>query len=82
MTRIEIEATFDGSVFRPTGPVPTDLPPNARVRIIWDDLPPVPEDAVIGKPGSFLRVLSEARLEGPPDWASNPEKYLRGPHGD
>ena len=34
-----IEATFDGSVFRPTGPVPIE--PNTRVWLTVEPVPPV-----------------------------------------
>ncbi len=63
-----IEATFDGQVFRPTGPV--FLPPNTTVRITVEPLP--------GKPASFLRTARSLNLEGPPDWATNLDAYLHG----
>jgi hypothetical protein len=56
-----IEATFDGQVFRPVGPI--SLPPNTTVRLIIE---PAPE-----KPDSFLCTARSLDLEGPPDWASN-----------
>ena len=62
-----IEATFDGQVFRPTGPVA--LPPNTCVRLIIERL----TDA----PVSFLRTDQSLKLEGPPDWASNLDAYLQ-----
>lgn len=64
----EIEATFDGQVFRPTGPV--SLPPNTKVRITIEPLP--------DRPPSFLRMARSLNLEGPPDWATNLDSYLYG----
>jgi hypothetical protein len=64
----EIEATFDGHVFRPTGPV--SLPPNTTVRITIEPLP--------DRPTSFLRTARALNLEGPPDWATNLDTYLYG----
>jgi predicted DNA-binding antitoxin AbrB/MazE fold protein len=66
-----IEATFDGSVFRPVSPV--DLEPNTTVRLAIEPLP-----AKVGKPASFLQTARSLNLEGPPDWASNLDKYLYG----
>jgi hypothetical protein len=61
-----IEATFDGQVFRPEGPVP--LPPNTIVRITFE---PIPD-----KPTSFIQTARSLNLEGPSDWASNLDSYL------
>lgn len=67
-----IEATFDGQVFRPARPV--SLPPNTVVRLTVD---PVSEEPASGQPAtSFLRTALSFKLEGPPDWASNLDKYL------
>jgi predicted DNA-binding antitoxin AbrB/MazE fold protein len=64
-----IEATFDGSVFRPEQPV--KLKPNTRVRIIFEtELDP--DDGKI----SFLRTARELKLNGPPDWSENIDGYL------
>jgi hypothetical protein len=63
-----IEATYDGQVFRPAGPV--ELPPNTTVRITVEPIP--------GPPTSFLRTARSLNLEGPPDWASRLEDYLDG----
>jgi hypothetical protein len=63
-----IEATFDGKVFRPTGPIA--LPPNTTVRLTVEPLP--------DKPVSFLRTARMLNLEGPPDWASHLDEYLYG----
>jgi hypothetical protein len=63
-----IEATFDGQVFRPAGPI--SLPPNTTVRLTVEPLP--------DKPASFLRTAQSLNLEGPPDWARNLGAYLDG----
>jgi hypothetical protein len=69
-----IEATFDGDVFRPTGPVP--LSPNTPVRLTVEKLPAGP--VAPGSPTSFLQTARALRLQGPPDWASNLDEYLYG----
>jgi len=66
-----IEATFDGNVFRPTGPVP--LSPNTPVRLTVETLP-----AKVSSPTSFLQTARSLDLQGPPDWASNLDDYLYG----
>ena len=65
----KIEATFDGQVFRPSGPV--SLPPNTTVHLIIEP--------IIEKPATFLQTARSLNLEGPPDWASNLDA---DPHGD
>lgn len=66
-----LEATFDGSVFRPDGPI--ELEPNTRVRITI-------EPTSISESGSesFLRVAQSLNLEGPSDWSSRLDDYLYG----
>jgi len=66
-----LEATFDGSVFRPDGPI--ELEPNTRVRITI-------EPTSSSEPGSesFLRVAQSLNLEGPGDWSSRLDDYLYG----
>jgi len=66
-----IDATFDGNVFRPAEPV--SLAPNTPVRLTIQTLP-VKSD----KGASFLRTARSLNLEGPPDWASQLDKYLYG----
>ena len=66
-----IEATFDGSVFRPAEPV--RLEPNTRVRLTVE-----PVSSGSSESGSFLRTARSLNLEGPPDWATNLHKYLYG----
>jgi hypothetical protein len=63
-----IEATFDGQVFRPSGPI--SLPPNTVVRITIESLPDVPP--------SFLKTARSLSLEGPTDWARKLDSYLYG----
>jgi hypothetical protein len=65
-----IEATFDGTVFRPNGPVA--LKPNTAVRLTVETLPPPKEAA------SVLDVAESLNLEGPTDWSVNLDKYLYG----
>jgi hypothetical protein len=81
-----IEATFDGSVFRPDGPV--QLRPQTRVRLRVEAetngatgpllVPVVAPEKKLGAPGSALRAMREANLTGPPDWSENIDKYLYG----
>ncbi len=69
MTR-SIEAVFDGATLRPAEPL--ELPPNTRVRLTIESLPPSAPS------GSFLRTTRSLTLAGPPDWASNIDTYLYG----
>jgi hypothetical protein len=75
-----IEATFDGEVFRPTEPVA--LQPNTSVRLtVETTAPPASQEEPglkKGKPYSFLDTLKSIRIEGPPDWSANVDKYLYG----
>ncbi|MCM0594453.1 MAG: hypothetical protein HEQ35_06505 [Gloeotrichia echinulata IR180] len=64
-----ITAVFDGKVFYPTEPMA--LPANTRVRISIEVLPPEEQGTV-----SFLVTARSLKLEGPPDWSSNIDKYL------
>ncbi|HEY3393699.1 MAG TPA: antitoxin family protein [Lacipirellulaceae bacterium] len=66
-----IEATYDGSVFRPTQPV--FLTPNTTVRLTVETLA-----TTAGPPTSFLQTARALNLQGPPDWASNLDEYLYG----
>jgi len=66
-----IDATYDGKVFRPCKPV--SLEPNTVVRLTVETLPIKPKEMV-----SFFETARGLRLEGPPDWASNVDKYLYG----
>ena len=67
-----LDATFDGEVFRPDGPI--QLEPNTRVRLTIE---PVPTSAP-PESESFLRVARSLNLEGPPDWSSRLDEYLYG----
>lgn len=64
-----IEATYDGSVFRPLGPV--ELAPNTTVRLIVESLPTVRDQST-----SFLQTARSLNLQGPADWSANLDKYL------
>ena len=64
-----IEATFDGSVFRPSKPI--SLEPNTPVLLTVEAI-----SDKTSTPTSFLRITRELNLQGPPDWASNLDKYL------
>ena len=66
-----LDATFDGSVFRPDGPI--QLEPNTRVRLTIEPAP-----TSVQEPESFLRVARSLNLEGPPDWSSRLDEYLYG----
>ncbi len=75
-----IEATFDGEVFRPTQPVA--LEPNTPVKLTVETatatLPPEQGHATPGEPYSFFDTLKSMRIDGPPDWSANVDKYLYG----
>jgi len=66
-----LEATFDGSVFRPDQPI--ELEPNTRVRITIEACPNSGQNSE-----SFLRVARSLNLEGPPDWSSRLDDYIYG----
>lgn len=66
-----LEATFDGSVFRPDTPV--ELKPNTRVRITIEAA-----ETSAREPESFLQVARSLKLQGPPDWSSRLDEYLYG----
>jgi hypothetical protein len=65
----KIAAVFDGKVFYPTEPIA--LPALTRVRISVEILPPDEQEGV-----SFLMTARSLKLQGPPDWSSNIDKYL------
>ena len=66
-----LEATFDGAVFRPDGPV--ELQPDTRVEITVTVKSP-PEQ----KAKSFLQVARLLQLTGPADWSERVDEYLYG----
>jgi predicted DNA-binding antitoxin AbrB/MazE fold protein len=70
-----IDATYDGAVFRPLQPV--SLPPNTQVRLIVESLPVKKSPAT-----SFLKTAQSLKLEGPPDWSENLDRYLYGEDGN
>ncbi len=69
-----LDATFDGSVFRPDRPI--ELEPNTRVRITIEAASPSAQ-----KSESFLEVAQSLNLEGPHDWSSRLDEYLYGENG-
>lgn len=74
-----IEATFDGEVFRPSHPVV--LAPNTAVKLTVESVGPQPaaeSSPKTGEPYSFFDTLKSIRIEGPPDWSANVDKYLYG----
>jgi hypothetical protein len=64
-----IEATFDGTVFRPSKPFA--LKPNTAVLLTVEAIA-----SKTSAPTSFLNATRSLKLQGPPDWASNLDKYL------
>jgi predicted DNA-binding antitoxin AbrB/MazE fold protein len=70
-----IEATYDGTVFRPAEPI--EIEPNTRVRITVEA--PIPSTEEMA---SFLDTAASLNLEGPPDWSANLHKYLYGEGAD
>lgn len=75
-----IDATFDGEVFRPSQPVA--LEPNTPVRLTVESTTPAertePKEPIMGEPYSSLKAMLAMRLDGPPDWSANIDKYLYG----
>jgi len=66
-----LEAVYDGTVLRPDEPL--SLEANTRVRLTLEPIPPK-----TGEPHSFLRTAMSMKLEGPPDWSRNLDRYLYG----
>ena len=67
-----IDATFDGTVFRPT--LPVSLPPNTPVRLVVETI----QDTTEHGANSFLQTAQRLNLDGPPDWSENLDQYLYG----
>lgn len=65
-----LTGTYEGGAIRLDGPV--DLPARTRVRVT------VEPEASPPKRG-FLATARALQISGPPDWATNLEKYLHGP---
>jgi hypothetical protein len=72
---IKVKAIFDGTVFRPTSPVP--LKPDTMVQLTLEEISEISEETM-----SFLDTASSVQLQGPPDWARNLDKYLYGLEND
>lgn len=68
----QLEAVFDGEVFRPARK-PVGVPPNARVMLTVRTQAPAPAE---GEPYAFLKVLADAKLEGPRDLSERLDDYL------
>jgi len=68
---VTLTGTFDGTVIRLDGPV--DLEANTRVRVTVEPV------AHPGRSAGFLKTALEHQVVGPPDWATNLERYLHGP---
>ena len=66
-----LEATFDGTVFRPTETV--KLQPDTRVQLVVT-VKTKPQDS----PKSFLRTARSLHLQGPSDWSERLDDYLYG----
>jgi len=81
-----VDATFDGEVFRPLHPVAIE--PNTSVRLTVESAPAEGaasegETPKLGEPYSALKFLASLKLDGPPDWSANIDKYLYPEtHGD
>jgi len=68
-TTATIDLIYDGTTFRPEGPV--DLEPNTRVRVTIESM-----EAVAPKRRSFLQTARALKLDGPSDWSARLEEYL------
>ncbi len=66
-----IEATYDGVALYPSEPL--EFAPNTRLRIVIES---VLSD--VEEPPSFFRVVRSLRIDGPPDWSENHDKYIYG----
>ncbi len=72
---LELEATFDGKIFRPASEFELKL--NTKVKLTVE-----PEEIEIGKPYSFLNYAKSLKLEGPSDFSSRIDFYLYEIEGD
>jgi predicted DNA-binding antitoxin AbrB/MazE fold protein len=66
-----IEATYDGTVFRPVQAV--QLQPNTPVRLTVETV-----GVARSKSGSFLQTARALTLDGPADWSDRLDDYLYG----
>ena len=66
-----LEATYDGEVFRPAEK--PDLEPDTKVEIIVKDL-----KEKKGEPYCSLKYMASAKIDAPPDFATNIDEYLYG----
>lgn len=67
----EIEALYDGLVFRPTEKLNLKLNTRAKLLVEFE----LSDEA---SPVSFLDTALSLKLDGPPDWSSRIEDYLNG----
>ena len=67
-----VEATYDGDVLRPLGPLAIE--PNTKVRITIEAVDPKEAKPV----KSFLETARNLKIKGPPDWSTNLDHYLYG----
>jgi hypothetical protein len=73
----KFEATYDGTVLRPLGPLA--IAPNTKV-VVTVELPPAKEET---PRKSFLETAREMKLTGlPPDLSTNLDYYLYGTEPD
>lgn len=77
-----VDATFDGEVFRPDGPV--ELASNTKVTLTFDEKPQRRRKLKLsnmprtpgGKPYGFLECARSLKLDGPSDFSLNLDDYL------
>ncbi len=67
----DLEVIYDGTVLRLDEPLPFEA--NTRVRFSVATIP-LKDVALL----SFLEVARSLRLNGPPDWSRNLDRYLYG----
>ena len=72
--------TYRNGAFHPAEPL--DLPEGTQVEIqveaADEPLSDSAAEPLDPEPYAFLRALSEANLDGPPDWSENINDYLTG----
>lgn len=73
---IVTQAVFDGKVLQPKEPLA--IPANSLVRVTIESEEPEPKEAQKGAPYSFFDTALSMRLDGPPDWSENLDRYLYG----
>ena len=66
---LQIQAIYDGEVFRPERPL--DLPVDSKVCLTIQV-----SDSRSAEPYSFLNAAESLNLPGPADWSANVRDYL------